>query len=321
MSTIPIRVGVLGAARIVPIAISQPALGRSDIEVRYIAARDHARAKAFAHQHGISIVESDYGSLVAREDVDLVYIALPAAFHRHWCEIAAQHGKAVLCEKPFAMSASEAVSMVEVATQAGTPLIEAFHYRFHDAMRSVIEIVSSGRLGPIVEAEAVFEAHVPRSSTELRWNALLGGGALMDFGCYTVNVLRALFGMPCVLDASSTFIDGVDAVTEARLTFPGGIRGRIRCSMVARELRMSLVVKGEAGQMTVTNFILPQRGCRIELQTEGRTQTTCITGPTTYEEQLAHVLDVLRGRTVAITGGRDAIETMMVIDAIRELAA
>src|SRR5438128_1377084 len=128
---IMIRVGVLGAARIAPTALVRPAKKRSDIEVRCIAARDPERARAFAATHRIPFVAQTYGELIARDDLDLVYIPLPPALHEEWSIKALESGKAVLCEKPFSMSAHDARRMVEAAARTGKPLIEAFHYCLH----------------------------------------------------------------------------------------------------------------------------------------------------------------------------------------------
>jgi predicted dehydrogenase len=100
----PIRVGILGAARIAPRALLEPASRRSDIRPLYVAARDYQRALEYAEQHGLQ-AESSYEALLARDDVDVMYVALPAAAHKYWTLRALECGKAVLCEKPFAMNA------------------------------------------------------------------------------------------------------------------------------------------------------------------------------------------------------------------------
>src|SRR5258708_35099552 len=105
MSKSAMRIGILGAAKIAPNAVLAPARDNPEVEVVAVAARDPERAKDYAQKNAIPHVAADYAALIARDDVDLVYVALPAAMHAEWSIKALQAGKAVLCEKPFAMSA------------------------------------------------------------------------------------------------------------------------------------------------------------------------------------------------------------------------
>jgi predicted dehydrogenase len=286
-----------------------------------VAARDPERAKAYAAEHGIAAVAADYDALIARDDVDVVYNALPPAGHVAWTIAALESGKAVLCEKPFARNAIEARAMVEAAEASGQVLLEAFHYRFHNVMRAAVTLAREGALGPLKSIEAVFEVPIPRTSGELRWSAEQGGGALMDLGTYCVHASRSIAGAePEVTSAQGVFEDGVDAAMSAELVFPGGIAGRIACSMVAQRPAARLEAVGEAGRMTIDNFLAPQIGCRFSTEIAGETRGHATEGPTTYAAQLIHLGDVLAGKTAPLTGGADAIANMVAIDAIYRAA-
>lgn len=312
-----IRIGLLGASRIAVTAVIGPAAARDDVTVSAVAARDPARARAYADTHGIAHVAADYATLIARDDVDLVYNGLPPAGHAEWTIAALQAGKPVLCEKPFARNAAEARAMVAAAAAAGLPLIEAFHYRFHNVTRRAETLVRSGLLGRITEARALFQVKIPRDRDDLRWRADQGGGGLMDLGCYPLHILRTLIGEePTVTGAEAVFEDGVDAQLSGRLAFPGGARAEISCSMIPEAPGASAVLVGELGRLEIVNFLAPQMGCRFTTTIGGETTVHPTDGPTTYEAQLEHVREVLRDGVAPLTGGADAIANMAAIDAL-----
>jgi predicted dehydrogenase len=315
-----IRIGILGAAKIAPWSIIAPAKARSDVTVTAVAARDPARAAAFAGQFGVPGVARTYTDLIERDDVDLVYVALPAAAHCEWSIRALRAGKAVLCEKPFALDAAEARQMVGAAERLGLPLIEAIHYRFHPIIERARTIVRSGELGPLVEAEGVFVYPVPPLEGEIRWLRDQGGGAIMDDGCYPLHALRTVLGAePEVVNARSRFARGVDTETWAELRF-GEVQARVHVALETEKPISRLEVRGERGRMTIRNFILPQAGSTFTVEVDGVTRQEPTDGPATYDAQLAHVMAVLDGETEPLTGGEDAVANMAAIDAVRAIA-
>jgi predicted dehydrogenase len=317
----PIRVGVLGAARITPLAILEPSSARDDVVITAVAARDPARARAYARQHRIAAVEPDYAALVARDDLDLIYVALPPAGHAEWTIRALEAGKSVLCEKPFARDAEEGREMVRTAAQRGLHLLEAFHYRFHTVVRQAEAILADGVLGRLTHAEAHLDFPIPRRPGELRWSAAQGGGALMDLGCYPLHLLRTLLNQePEVTAAAAIWTEGVDKQMDATLRFPEGVMGRIGASMTVEIPNAKAVVVGERGRLMISNYISPQNGCRFVLQVEGHDRVLSVEGPSTYEAQLDHVIQVLRGTAKPLTGGQDAIGNMVAIDAVAAMA-
>ena len=316
-----LRIGLLGASRIAPTAVIAPAATRQDVTIAAVAARDPARAKAFAETHGVAAVAGSYAELIARDDIDLIYNGLPPAGHAQWTIAALEAGKAVLCEKPFARNASEARAMVEAAERTGRPLIEAFHYRFHTVIRRAEDLVRSGALGQIHRANAVFEVTIPSTTGDLRWSAEQGGGALMDLGCYPLHLMRTLLGEePQIREARGVFVGGVDASMTAALAFPSGARADISCSMIPETRNARATLGGSKGRLEIVNFLAPQLGCRFTTTIAGETVEQPVDGPTTYEAQLDHVVAVMAGKTQPLTGGADAIANMAAIDGIYELA-
>jgi predicted dehydrogenase len=317
----PLRIGLLGAARIAPTAVIVPAKARDDVVVTAVAARDKAKAEAFAATHDIPQVADRYDALIHRDDVDVVYVGLPVAGHAEWTVKALEAGKAVLCEKSFCMDAAEAKAMVAAGQRAGRPLIEAYHYRFHKVMRRAGAIVASGELGRLTSARASFNVTIAYSPDEIRWRADQGGGALGDLGCYPLHALRTLIGAePEVLASRIVEQHGVDASTWARLGF-GGFEAEMGCSMIPERRDAALTITGERGQLDILNYLAPQIGCRFTVTLDGVTREEPVDGPTTYAAQLEHLVEVMAGRTEPLTGGLDAIRMMTAMDAIKAKAS
>ena len=318
-----IRIGILGAAKIAPKAVISPASARTDCDVVAVAARDTQRARDYADEIGIPHVAASYEELLRRDDIDLIYNALPPHRHADLTIAALEAGKAVLCEKPFAMNAGEADRMVQASVRAGRPLIEAFHYRFHPAFQRVLDIVHRGELGAVRRIEAAFDVTIPYRPGELRHTLAVGGGALMDLGCYPLHAVRTLLGgEPTILSATAHCDHpGVDITTSAELAFPGGETASIHTSMAPdTPFDAWIRVEGSDGLLEITNPIHPHRGHSITTTIKGNAKTFTADGQSTYDHQLAHVMDVLAERAAPLTGGKDAVGNMAAIDAIYRAA-
>jgi predicted dehydrogenase len=215
-----LRIGTLCAAKITPLALLRPAQEIPGVAVTAIAARDPRRGQKFAARYGIPNLYNSYQALLDSPEVDAVYIPLPNSLHCEWTLRALAACKHVLCEKPLAANAEQASQMAAAANSARLILTEAFHYRYHPLAPRMKEIVSSGQLGQIQHLEAHLNTNV-FNPWDIRFNFQLGGGALMDTGSYTVNLLRFLAGAePRVLAARARCISPqVDRWMEADLAF------------------------------------------------------------------------------------------------------
>src|SRR5574337_909465 len=174
----PLRIGVLGAARIAPMALVRPARQVPEATVVAVAARDPQRAQAFATKHGIPRVHPSYDALLADTEIDAIYNPLPNSLHCEWTIRALQAGKHVLCEKPLASNAAEAERMAEAAGQAGRVLVEAFHWRYHPLAARMQAIIDAGELGAVQHIEAHFCLLLPLPG-DIRYRLDLAGGATM----------------------------------------------------------------------------------------------------------------------------------------------
>jgi len=321
-----IRIGILGAARIAPRGIVTPANALLGAEVVAIAARNLERAQTFAAQHSIPMALGSYAELIARDDIDLVYVALPPSEHLKWCTAALSSGKHVLVEKPFANNAQDAARMVAAAQAAGRHLIEGFHYRFHPLFEQALHSLRNGEIGRIRHIEAVFNADLPDTPGELRYIESLGGGALMDLGCYCMHWIRTVAGdEPTIVSASARCgTPGVDLDIEAELAFTSGPTATLKCSMQPADgvLYRRLRVRGDDGVLEFDNPVSPHSGATLSVESAAASMPTIVSGgDTTFHYQLRHVIEVIEGRAQPLTGGDDAIGNMRAIDAIYRAAS
>ena len=317
-----LRIGILGAANIAPLALINPAKENSEVVVAAVAARDASRARAFAAKHGIARVHDDYDTLIADPDLDAVYNPLPNGLHGRWTLAALAAGKHVLCEKPFTANAAEAREIAELAAQSDRVVMEAFHYRYHPLTRRAEEIIASGELGKLRRVEAAFCFPLPKFS-DIRYNYSLAGGATMDAGCYAVHIVRTFGGeTPEVVSAQAKLRDPrVDRAMSAELRFAGGHTGRVRCSMWSSHLlQISARVAGDRGELRVLNPVMPQLFHRLSVRSADGKRVERFGRRASYAYQLdAFAAAVLRGEPVKTTP-EDAIENMTVIDAIYRAA-
>ena len=317
-----IAFGVLGAARIVPNALVAPCADEPRAAIHCIAARDPARAKAFAREHAIPVAHSTYREVIDDSAIDAVYNPLPISLHHQWTIDALAAGKHVLCEKSFCSNAREAEEMAQAAIANERVLMDAFHYRYHPAFRRAREIVESGELGDIASVEAAF--HVPITDpADIRLNYETGGGATMDIGCYAISWARHITGEePSTVTAiAEVGPPHVDVFLEAHLEFPSGIRAVVSGDM--REgvsPRIELAVKGERGSMLFQNPLAPQHGHRIELDIEGRKTVEKRDRRSTFAYQLDAFIEAIEEGTPLLTGADDAVKQMRVIDRCYEAA-
>jgi predicted dehydrogenase len=311
------RIGVLGAARIVPLALLQPARAIGGVRVTAIAARDPGRARAFALKHDIPTVHGDYESLLADASIDAIYNPLPAALHGHWTLQALDAGKHVLCEKPFTANATEARAVADTARHSGLVVMEAFHYRYHPLADRIIDIARSGEIGELIRLSATFCFPIP-PGRNIRWQEQLGGGATMDIGCYPIQLLRHITGQePTVTWAIAKAVSpNVDRFLKAQVAFPSGATGELTAALwSARLLSSTLTMTGTRGSLRVLSPYHPQVFHHFVVRTADGRRRERFSRLATYQYQLEAFRAAVQDGTPIITGPDDAVANMTVIDA------
>lgn len=326
-SDTPIRIGILGAARIAPAAVVSPARHTEGVEVTTIAARDRNRAEAFAARRHIPRVAPDYEAVLDDPDIDAVYIPLPNGLHGAWTKRAIEAGKHVLCEKPFTANAAEAREVADAARGSDRVVMEAFHWRYHPMNRALCDRIADGVFGEITHVSGSFCFPLPNRN-DIRWSRRLAGGSLMDAGCYPVNMVRAVMaaagtGEPEVVSAKGAFTaGGVDRAFKGRLRWANGTEAKIRCGMFDpfHPVDIHLRVTGTKGSAFVLNPLAPQLfGHAVIKDATGRHVERALRTPS-YTFQMEAFRDaILHGAPFPSTVD-DAIANMAVIDALYEAA-
>ncbi|MGC1407195.1 MAG: Gfo/Idh/MocA family oxidoreductase [Candidatus Dormiibacterota bacterium] len=206
MTAARLRWGVLGAADIANKAVIPAILGAGGALVA-LASRDPKRGRDMAARFQIPRLCPSYEALL-EVDLDAVYIPLPNSLHRPWTLRAVAAGRHVLCEKPLALTAAEAMEMRRAAAEAGVVLAEAVMYRYHPRWQLIRELVADGSLGSLRHLQGTFTFPLG-PEPDVRWEQALGGGALYDVGSYLVNACRWLVGEPTRVLARADLKHGV----------------------------------------------------------------------------------------------------------------
>jgi predicted dehydrogenase len=209
--------------------------------------------------------------------------------------------------------------VVEAAERSGRRAIEAFHDHYHPLSGWIRTFLAQQSLGAVHSVQAVFTGATPFDASSIRHDPELGGGALMDLGCYPIHWLRAgLAGQPEVRRAEAKLNPhGAHREIEAEQEFPGGVAARMFASMAEGvPLASTLTVEGERGTLPVDTVVFPSRGHSITTEIDAVPRRLTVGGEETYDHQLAAVVDALASGEPLPTEGRDPVDNMRVIDAI-----
>ena len=299
-------------------------------DVLAIASRGADTARAAAAELEIPRAYGTYEELLADPDIDAVYIPLPNHLHLEWTLAAARAGKHVLCEKPLALSAADAARMVAACDAAGVLLMEAFMYRLHPSWQAVRELVAAGRIGRLQSVQSWF-SYYNDDPANIRNQVDAGGGALMDVGCYSINLSRMLFGAEPERVEAAIVRDptmGIDIVTSALLVFPGGGSATFTCSTRA-EPDQRVHIGGSEGRISIgiPFNIPPDLETHVYLTKGGEPPVAPHTEMLTFPvadpygvEADAFAAAVLDGAPLPIPA-TDAVANMRVIEQVVEAAA
>jgi predicted dehydrogenase len=236
------RWGVIGTGGIAAKFVTDLGL-LPDTEVVAVGSRSQDSADAFADEFDIARRHPSYQSLVDDPDVDVVYVSTPHPGHFPAAMLAIQAGKAVLCEKPFTLNATEAAELIAAARQRGVFLMEAMWTRFLPHVVRIRELLAEGTLGDLTTVLADhggFFAHDPQHRL---FNLELGGGALLDLGVYPVSFASMVLGSPAKVTAvSAPATTGVDAQTSMLLEHDGGQHAVLTTTLEARTPNRAAIV-------------------------------------------------------------------------------
>jgi len=321
MSKQKVRWGVLGVAkineRVFPSFLRTP-----HAVLAGIASRDGARAAEAAKQWGIPRSFSSYGALIASEEIDLVYNPLPNHLHDHYTRLAADHGKVILCEKPLCPTAAQAQSLVDHCEKKKALLMDGFMWPHHPRTNHLREIIRSGRIGKVKRVCGAFTFSMdPIDPENIRLKPEMGGGSLLDVGCYPVYGIRWAFGEePVRVMARAEMRHGVDLEMAGVLEFADGRMATFDCGFT-HPLRMQLEIVGEKGIIRVPRMWLPEPEASFEIEyASGAVEKGTFAG----HDQIACMIENLSrkalGQAVDIPGPMEAVRTLKVLDALAQSA-
>ncbi|WP_134703034.1 Gfo/Idh/MocA family protein [Ammoniphilus sp. YIM 78166] len=254
-----IKYGIMSTARIADKQVVPAIHSAANAEVIAVASRDEKKARMFAERHQIPKVYDSYEKLLEDPDIDAVYIPLPNHLHAEWTIRAAEKGKHILCEKPIALNAKQAMEMVESCKQHGVKFMEAFMYQFHPQWKRVRELIDKGEIGKVKKINAAF-SFLLNQPNDIRLEPLKGGGALYDVGTYCVHVSSLLLGgEPSQVQSIAKFSNQVDLTLNAQLVFPNDVMVQFDCSFEYAQ-RQFVEIVGEIGVIKVTLPFRPDKG-------------------------------------------------------------
>lgn len=318
-----VKWGILSTANI-GVAKVIPAMQKGDYsEITAVASRDFNRAKDVAEKLRIPKVYGSYEELLEDTTIDAVYIPLPNHMHIKWSIKALEAGKHVLCEKPIGMNLDEAVKLrTEAKKYPDLKLMEAFMYRFHPQMEKTKELIEEGAIGEILSVQSMFAYHNV-DPQNIRNIAEIGGGGLLDIGCYCISLSRFIFeGEPKTVSSLMEYDPQmkIDRLTSALMEFNNGT-AQFTCSTQMFNNQFAEIV-GTEGKISIRMPFTPtpDESTTIIYQKEKSINEIIFEPVDKYTIQGDLFSQAIINDTKVPTAFNDAVNNMKVIDKIKESA-
>lgn len=264
MNANKLRWGIIGTGAIAQTFARGIAGSRTGV-IAGVASRSPGLARKFGKHFAVPRAYGSYQELLGDSGIDAVYISTPHPWHAQWAIAAAEAGKHILCEKPLAMNARETQTIFDAAQRNGVFLMEAFMYRCHPQTAMVRELLAQRRIGEVRSIDASFCFNAPYDPASRLYKKDLGGGGILDVGCYCASMARMVAGCaigkpfdePSTISASGRIgKSGVDEYASAELFFSSGITARISCGVGAPP-EMLVRINGTQGHITLTEPWVP----------------------------------------------------------------
>ncbi len=261
--------GVIGAGGIAKVFCNAMRFSKTG-RIEAVASRSPGKAEGLAGTFSIPKIYTDYPSLLDDDDIDVVYVSTIHPAHAEWVIKAARAGKHILVEKPIGMNAMEAEAMIAAAKENDVFLMEAFMYRCHPQTLRLAELVRDGEIGQVRIIRAVFSYNAEYNPNSRAYANELGGGGILDVGCYTASMSRLIAGAA----SNQLFLDpvqvkgcakvgptGVDHYAAATLQFDNDIIAEA-ITGVGCQIPVEVSIYGTDGYLSVPNPWLPSTLCR-----------------------------------------------------------
>jgi len=265
-----VNFGILGCSKVATEKVIPAVKNASNVNISALASRQKEKAEYYCQKLGIKNSYGSYEELLEDASIDAVYISLPNSLHCEWAFKASQNGKHILCEKPAGTNPDEVKQVLEECRGNNVLFMEGFMYRFHPQHQRVKKHISDGAIGDVKLVKSSFSFPLSDRHSKIRLNKSLGGGCLLDIGCYCVDISRWIFESEPLSVSSQAVISkeyGVDTSFVGFLNFPGGKKAVIDCSFEMCR-RNSYEVIGSNGRIEVPNAFTPTGQTKITIHNE-----------------------------------------------------
>lgn len=314
----PIRWGILSSARIGRKFAAAAAKTKSNTVVA-VASRSEERASSWASELGAEHAFVGYERLIEADSIDAIYNPLPNNMHAEWTIRALQAGKPVLCEKPFTATTAEAEAVAETSRKTGVLVCEAFMYRFHPMYDRLLAMLNGGEIGEVVSVHAKF-GWALENTLDIRKQAELAGGSLMDVGCYCINFARRIAGAEPSRVTAFERRTSVDDSLAGLLEFPNGMLATIESS-IESQLGREAKIRGTKGRIILPEAWLPgEEHAEFIVEKGGKREVETTPGANPFQLEIEDFENALRTGRPGRWPVQDAVNNMRVIDALYESA-
>jgi len=262
--------------------------------IEAVGSRTLERGRKFALEFGVGNWYGSYSDLISRPGIDAVYIGTPHSFHREHTILCLEGGKNVLCEKPFAINASQAKEMAAAARRRNLALMEAMWIRFLPALKGACELIGEGVIGEVREVTADFGFRSEFDPEGRLFNPALGGGALLDVGVYTVTLAHLILGRPDTVEATARIgRTGVDEETEVLFGYEGGARAVLTMA-ISRETSCDACITGSKGAVFIPAPWWKSERFELAREDESKRRFHLPYGGNGYTHQADEFMDMIR---------------------------
>lgn len=310
------RVGILGVAKINERIFPSFANMRRT-ELAGIASRSLAKAQQSAREHHIPRAYGSYEEMLKDPAIDTIYNPLPNHLHAEWTRKAADHGKHVLCEKPLAPNMAQAEGLVEYCARRQVKLMDGFMWPHHPRTQKMISQIRGGQIGKMLRIQGSFTfAMNDLESGNIRLDPKMGGGSLLDVGCYPIYGIRWAKGAePVRVYAQARYHRGVDVEMSGILTFADGSLASFDCGFTM-PLRMQFEVVGANGVLAVPNMWLPDANASWQIQRNGAVEHHALPGHDQIALMHDHFSAAILENGAVQPDPQEAVKTLRVLDAL-----
>jgi predicted dehydrogenase len=322
--------GILGTGRIAGVFAKQLSQSKTG-KLAAVGSRSQASADKFAAEYRVPHGYSSYDALLADSDVQAVYIATPHPLHAEWCLKAAKAGKHILCEKPLTLNYTEALAVIDAVRKHDVFLMEAFMYRCHPQTTKLVELLRKKVIGETRVIHASFGFHRDFNPEARLFKNALGGGGILDVGCYTVSMSRLVAGIangkpfadPIEVKGCGHFAPtGVDTWATASLKFPGEILAALATSVEVQQ-HNTVRIHGSNGNIFVPapwTQINDDTRTKLFVERKGETQQEIVVESTqpAYAIEADHVAAYVEQRQTPAMSWDDSLGNMQTLDRWRK---